>query len=108
MLTFGTTLSSQRGMYQVVLAHHDHRCRHQQAADDGGVEYHRDSQSNPELLDRRVAVQQEAAEHEHHDAGGRGNHSGTGHESGDDRALIVVPGVHVLLDLTYEEHLVVH
>src|SRR5262249_40616000 len=77
----------------VELAHHDHQCGHQQAADDGGVEDHCDGESDPELFDGRVAVEHEASEHEHHDQCCCGDHAGAGHEAVDDRGLVVFAGV---------------
>ena len=69
---------------------------------------HGDGEADAELLDRRVAVQEEAPEDEHHDGGGRGDHARARHEPADDAAAVVLPGVDVLLDLAHEEHLVVH
>jgi hypothetical protein len=59
------------------------------ASNDGRVEDHGDGQPNPELLDRRIPVEHEASEQEHHDQRCGGDHATAGDEPRDDRALPV-------------------
>src|SRR5262249_38051289 len=78
------------------------------APDDGGVQYDGDGQADAELFDGGVAVEDEAAEHEHHDRGGGGDHDGAGDQPRDDRAGVVLALVDVPFDPADDEHLVVH
>ena len=85
-----------------------HGRRHQDHADEGGVDEHGDGEADTEQLAVRVVAEDEGAEHADHDQRRRGDHPGGARQAPDD-GFVVVAGRHVLLtDPGQEEHLVVH
>ena len=79
--------SSQRGSHQFFDPEQLHRGGHEQHADEGGVEQHRQGEPGTEQLDDAVVLEQERAEHDDHDRGGGRDHPGRGGEAVGDRVL---------------------
>src|SRR6188472_464208 len=89
-------------------AHQGHDRRHQEAADQGRVDRDRHREADTELLDDRVAVENEAGEDADHDRRGRGDHAAGVGEALDHRLALVFVFAEVLAHLGQQEDLVVH
>ncbi len=73
----------------VRLAEDDHHGRHEQRPHDGRVDRDRDREPDAELLDGRIAVEDEAREDGDHDQRRRGDHPRGSGQPLDDRVVVV-------------------
>ena len=85
-----------------------HRGGHEQHANQRGVEQYGQRQTRAEQFDDPVVLQQEGAEHDHHDRRRGGDHPGGRRQSVGDRVHRIAGAVVLLLDARQQEHLVVH
>src|SRR4051794_20632059 len=92
----------------VRLAEQDHHRGHEHATDDGRVDGDCDREAEAELLDDRVAVEDEARVDADHDQRRCRDHAGADSEPVDHRLVVVAGLAEVLLHARQQEHLVVH
>jgi len=104
----GEDLAEPADQVRVGLAQAGRAGQPEEAADDLGVQDHGDSEADAERLDRRIAVEVEAAQPEPHDHCRGGDHATAGKQPADQRTLRILARVGVLLDLADQEHLEVH